>query len=85
MNRLGHTKPIGPLVAEEIRAEMARNSMTISHLAQQLPMSRSTLSRKLNQTGDFTPGELSQISAAIGIPASDLMRRAEDRRAAKVA
>lgn len=85
MNRLGHIKPIGPLVAEEIRAEMARNSMTISHLAQQLPMSRSTLSRKLNQTGDFTPGELSQISAAIGTPASDLMRRAEDRRAAKVA
>lgn len=85
MNRLGHTKPIGPLVAEEIRAEMARNSMTVSHLAELLTMGRSTLSKKLNWSGAFTSGELDTIAEALDVSASELIRRAEVRRSEEAA
>jgi transcriptional regulator with XRE-family HTH domain len=78
-NRLGYT-PIVPLIAGEIRAEMARSSVTVSALAERLGMGRSTLSRKLNQDQDFTSGQLDIIADSLGLTASTLIAHAEARR-----
>lgn len=75
-NRTRYT-PIGDAIAAEVRAELARQQIGISELAQRVGMARTTLSRKINQTGAFTPAELSHIGHELGTSAADLMRRAE--------
>ncbi|WP_250504883.1 helix-turn-helix domain-containing protein [Bowdeniella massiliensis] len=76
MNRTRYT-PIGGAVAAEVRAELARQQIGISDLAERVGMARTTLSRKINKTGAFTPAELSRIGHELGTSAADLMRRAE--------
>lgn len=61
----------------EIRAEMARQKLTLANVTQATDISRTSLSRKLNGSYEFTIKELFQISTFLGVPFSELLRRAE--------
>lgn len=62
----------------EIRAEMARQSITITDLADRVGMSRATLARKLKEDRPLTIGEAKRISIVLGVPLSTLAGRAEE-------
>lgn len=71
--------PIG--IADEVRAEVARQRLTLKELADRSELSYASISRKFGTT---TPNrkvdveELFQISKVLHVPASELMRRAEE-------
>lgn len=64
-------------VASEVRAEMARQGITMANMAVATDISRASLSRKLNGTGDFTLAEMIRVSDFLNMTLSDLVRRAE--------
>jgi len=64
-------------LAGEVRAEMARQGVTAAAVAQAIDISRTSLSRKLNGSGEFTVAEMLRVSNFLGLPLSDLLRRAE--------
>ena len=61
----------------EIRAEMARQKLTLANVTQATDISRTSLSRKLNGSYEFTIKELFQVSAFLGVPFSELLHRSE--------
>ena len=63
-------------VTAEIRAEMAKQRITIKDLSEQIGMPRTTLSARLNDHSHFDIGEFDRVSAALGIEPWELMRRA---------
>ena len=66
-------------IASEIRAEMGRDRMTITELADKSALSLSSAKRKvLEETRAISTDELSRIATALGVPAWELMRRAEE-------
>lgn len=69
-------------VGTEIRAEMARRSVTGVALAEATGLKRPYLSQRLNEHADLRVGELRKIGAALGIAASTLLKRAEQAEAA---
>lgn len=68
-------------VGAEIRAEMARQSVTGVALARVTGLKRPYLSQRLNEHADLRVNELRQIGAVLGIPASEFIRRAEQAEA----
>ncbi len=71
------------LVADEVRAELARRStLNVTALSSLLCMSRVSLSRRLHGHVRFTPGQLDAIAEVFGIEASEFVARAETRRKA---
>jgi len=56
---------------------MARQGVTAATIAQAADISRTSLSRKLNGHNEFTVAEMFRVAATLGIPLSDLLRRAE--------
>lgn len=64
-------------LAGEVRAEMARQGVTAATVAQAIDISRASLSRKLNGSGEFTVAEMLRVSNFLGLALSDLLRRAE--------
>ena len=68
-------------VGTEIRAEMARRSVTGVALAEATGLKRPYLSQRLNEHADLRVGELRKIGAALGIAASTLLKRAEQAEA----
>ena len=64
-------------IAGEIRAEMARQRIGVSDLADATGYSRQSLSRKLNSHTAFTLPELDAISHALGVPIWELLIRAD--------
>lgn len=65
-------------VIEEMRVEMARKRMTGSHLAKASGLTPQTISRTLlNQRKRLSLDHLEAITSALGVPAWELIRRAE--------
>jgi len=64
----------------EIRAERARQGkMAQWYLAQRAGLGRSTLS-KIENGGDATLSDLQAIAGALGVPLTELLRRAGEER-----
>lgn len=65
-------------LAREIRAEMGREQINATRLAHETGISVSSIKRKvINTCRTLNVDELSHIAAALGVPASELLRRAE--------
>lgn len=76
MNRHRYTS-LSAGIASEMRAEMARQGIGPTQLANKLNIRRATLSNKLNGHSTFNPDEISTIAQKLGITASELTSRAE--------
>lgn len=72
-------------IAAEIRAEMARRGISTKSLADSVGLRRPYLSLRLNEHREFLSGELNAIGDALGVPAWELMRRAEENASALAA
>ncbi len=64
-------------LVSEIRAEIARQKLTAANVSRATDISRASLSRKLSGTNEFTVKELFLVSAVLGVPFSEFLRRAE--------
>lgn len=69
-------------VAEEIRAEMARQQTTVDALSEKSGIPISTLRRSVKGHRPFTINELFVITRLLGISVVEIIQRAEDRLAA---
>lgn len=69
-------------VAEEIRAEMARQQITVDALSEQSGIPISTLRRSVKGHRPFTINELFVITRLLGISVVEIIQRAEARTAA---
>lgn len=67
----------GRRIAAEIRAEMARQGVTSSTVAQTTDIARSTLHRKLTGRSEFNLAEAAAVCAALDISLAEIVRRAE--------
>lgn len=77
-----HTKEGGlgvTNIADEIRAEMARQKLTAVSLAARAGVKRGTLARKLRGERDFTFREVEGVAQALGMPMWRLVAGAETR------
>ena len=63
-----------------IRAQMEARGWTVTALAEAVGLKRPYLSQRLNGHAEFKTGELASIGAVLGVPAWELMRRAEAER-----
>lgn len=64
-------------VALEIRAEAARQQITLKEVAHRMNTYPERLSRAFNGERKLKYSEVIQAANALGVPASELMRRAE--------
>lgn len=69
-------------VAEEVRAEMARQEITVNALSEKSGVPISTLRRSVKGKRPFTINELFVITRLLGISATELIQRAEGQLAA---
>ena len=65
------------ILASKVRAAVAEKRVTQVALATAISATRKTLSRKMNGKSPFGASELERIGQILGVPASELMRRAE--------
>lgn len=65
----------------EIRAEMAKQRISIKELSELTGMPRTTLSARLNEHSKFDLDELDRICVVLGVPGWELMRRASQTEA----
>ena len=69
-------------VAEEVRAEMARQEITVNTLSEESGVPISTLRRSVKGQRPFTIQELFVITRLLDTTVVDIVQRAEDRTAA---
>lgn len=69
-------------VADEVRAEMARQRKTAGDLANVIGVTQHTAGRRLNGTIPFDVYELSQVAMWLGVTAADLIARGIGERVA---
>ena len=69
--------PFRDRLAGEVRAEIARQGLTLVNVADAADIARSSLSRKLAGKQDFKMAELTRVAAVLDIPPSTLVARAE--------
>lgn len=69
-------------VVSEIRAEMARQRLTVADLAERCALSVPQLNRRLTGTVELALADLFAIADGLGLTASALMARAESTKAA---
>lgn len=62
----------------EIRAELGRQRLTYADLAEKLDSSRQNMHHKLTSGRPVSSTDLFKIATALGVPASELMRRTEE-------
>lgn len=65
------------LIVAEVRAEIARQGVTAAAIARSAGMTQSSLSRRLRGLQPLSAGELVLICEALGLQASEMVRRAE--------
>jgi len=65
--------PLNDSVSAEIRAEMARQSITQYELASRVNWAQSQLSKRLRGVVPFSTDELERIARALDIPLGQLM------------
>lgn len=68
--------PLSHSLAAEVRAEIARQRISLDKLSDSLPISKSTLQRRLSGEYPLNTDELAQISAALNVDPSILISRA---------
>ena len=73
---MARTTAAAEAVAGEIRAELARRQLTIAWLADELEMSRSTLSRKVGGARALTIDDAVACAQILGIGTSRLFSHA---------
>lgn len=66
-------------VSEEIRAEMARQQITVDALSEQSGIPISTLRRSVKGYRPFAINELFVITRLLGISVVEIIQRTEDR------
>lgn len=64
----GSPQTLTQRVAAEVRAEVARQSVTQDHIAQILGVAQPNVSRRLNGKQPFDTDELDKLAAAFGVP-----------------
>ena len=69
-------------VAEEVRAEMARQEITVNTLSEKSGVPISTLRRSVKGQRPFTINELFVITRLLGISVVEIIQRAEGQLAA---
>lgn len=69
-------------VAEEVRAEMARQEITVNTLSEKSGVPISTLRRSVKGQRPFTINELFVITRLLGLSVVEIIQRAEGRLAA---
>lgn len=62
-----------------IKKEMKLRGISVKDLVERISLERTAVSERLNGHKDFKSSELAEIGSVLGIPASELMRRAEQR------
>lgn len=68
-------------ISAELRAEAAKQNLTYADLASRLGISRQAVSKKLrDDAASYTDKQLSAYARALCIPASELMRHAEENK-----
>lgn len=70
---------INAAVAAELRAERGAQKVTVDALAQRSGIPKRTLLRLLNAERGIALGPLAAIAEALGVPASLVVSRAEER------
>ena len=65
-------------IESEIRAEMGRKRLGPSEIADKTGINRKRISNSINGHRDLTVTELVSISAAMQVPAWELLRRAQE-------
>ena len=65
--------PVTDVLRANIRAELARNAMNNSHLANLLGVAESTISRKINGLRPISSDEIGQFADALGLEPADLL------------
>jgi len=68
-----------PQIAEELRAEMARQKYGIVQMSKDTRIPRSRLSNRLSGKAPLDTDELILVANQLGIPAADIVARAEAR------
>lgn len=66
-------------ISAEVRAEMARQKIKTSHVAEALGMVRATFSDRVNGHQPFTTGDLIAVAKHLGVPAAAITAEAERR------
>lgn len=69
-------------VAAEVRAEIAKQGIEISYLAEVSGIPRGRLSNRLNEHREFTLAELNAIGTVLGVPGWEFHRRATKEKTA---
>lgn len=69
-------------VADEVRAEMARQRKTAACLAEAVGISQHTMGTRLKGAVPFNVEELMKVATALGMTLVDLVARAEKAKAA---
>lgn len=70
-------------VAPEIRAEMAKQRVTVNALAEKVGLSPVTVYRKVvHEERKLTGDEINRMGEALGVPGWELMRRATKEKTA---
>ena len=75
-----HPTPQG--IAAELRAEMARQRVTLTKLSQATDTPASTLHRRLNHPERVTLEHLSEVCKALGVSLAEIVARAQSASAA---
>ena len=65
-------------VAAEVRAELARQEMTVTDLANRLGWRYETLRGRVSEATEFKDTEITAVGMALGVPGWELMRRAAE-------
>ena len=71
-----------PHLATELRAQLGIQRATKARLSRDTGISTASLSRYFNGTRDVPVAQLDRLAHALGVPASVIVQRAEQRRAA---
>lgn len=79
MNEGGTERRLGPTVAEELRALLARRRLSGVQLAKQIHKSQPYVSRRLNGDVAFDLDDLEAIAAVLDIQVTDLFRDTQRR------
>lgn len=75
-------KPATDAVVLEVRAEMARQQLTIADMSERCGLSVPQLNRRLTGTVELTMADALLISDGLGVALSTLIARAEQAKAA---
>jgi transcriptional regulator with XRE-family HTH domain len=72
-------------VGTEVKLEAVRQGLQLGSIAKNAGMKRPYFSARVNGHREFSPCELSRIGQVLGVPAWELLRRAEEHNSSALA